>query len=188
MRTAMKNRKTFVNPLAIVRVLVAVATVCALFAQSAAQTPGGTTISNQASATYSDGTNSYSTVSNTVTVIVSNVSGLAITPDAGSNPTVVAGQTAVLFNFTVSNTGNFSDQVRFLASGASVRVNGPGAITRAVIDVDGSGTINAGDTDIFTNGADVLSASIAQNASIQVLVEASVNAGATSGQSVQVLL
>src|ERR1700674_2842223 len=114
MRIVMKNRKTFVNPVAIVRVLVAVAIVCALSASTAAQTAGGTVISNQASATYSDGTNSYSTVSNTVTVTVSNVSGLAITPDAGSNPTVVAGQTLVLFNFTVTNTGNFTDKVHFI--------------------------------------------------------------------------
>ena len=153
-----------------------------------AQTPGGTTISNQASATYSDGTNSYSTISNTVTVTVSLVSGLTITPDAGSNPNVVAGQTLVIYNFTVTNTGNFTDQVRFLASGASARVVGPGVITRAVIDVDSSGTINAGDTDIKTNGADVVSANILQNGNIHVLVEVSVNAGATSGQSVQVLL
>ncbi len=184
----MKNRKTFVSTTAIMRVLVAVAIACALSAHTVAQTPGGTTISNQASATYSDGTNSYSTVSNTVTVTVSNVSGLAITPDAGSNPTVVAGQTAVLYNFTVTNTGNFTDQVRFLASGASVRVVGPGAITQAVIDVDNSGTINAGDTDIKTNGTDVISANIAQNGTIHVLVEASVNAGATAGQTVQILL
>src|SRR5882724_4728891 len=126
------------------RVTAALAVAAALSTQIIAQTPGGTTISNQASATYSDGTNNYSTVSNTVTVTVSNVSGLAITPDAGSNPTVVAGQTGVLYNFTVTNTGNFTDQVRFLASGASVRVVGPGTITQAVIDVDNSGTINAG--------------------------------------------
>ena len=150
-----------------------------------AQTPGGTVISNQASATYSDGTNSYSTVSNTVTVTVSNVSGLTITPDAGSNPSVVAGETGVVYNFTVTNTGNFSNQVRFLASGASVRVNGPGTITRAVIDVNGDGLIDAGDTDILTNGAAVDSANIAQIANIHVLVEVSVNAGATAGQSVQ---
>src|SRR3981081_3325833 len=105
------------------RVIAALAIAPALSTQAIAQTPGGTTITNQASATYPDGTNSYSTVSNTVTVTVSNVSGLTITPDAGSNPTVVAGQTAVLYNFTVTNTGNFTDQVRFLASGASVRVN-----------------------------------------------------------------
>src|ERR1700730_5632587 len=131
------------------------AVVCALCLPVIAQPPGGTTISNQASATYSDGTNSYSTVSNTVTVTVSNVSGLTITPDAGSNPSVVAGQTGVLYNFTVTNTGNFTDQVRFLAGTASVRVVGPGTITRAVVDVDNSGTINGGDIDIETNGADV---------------------------------
>ncbi|HJZ80746.1 MAG TPA: hypothetical protein VKD91_10385, partial [Pyrinomonadaceae bacterium] len=115
----MKNRRTLLSTSAIARLLIVLAILCALAVQGTAQTPGGTTISNQASATYSDGTNSYSTVSNTVTVTVSNVSGLAITPDAGSNPTVVAGQTGVLYNFTVTNTGNFTDQVRFLASGAS---------------------------------------------------------------------
>jgi len=184
----MKNTRTYFSTGAIIRLLITLAIAFALSARVVAQTPGGTTISNQASATYSDGTNSYSTVSNTVTVTVSNVSGLAITPDAGSNPTVVAGQTGVLYNFTVTNTGNFADQVRFLASGASVRLVGPGTITQAVIDVDGSSTINAGDTDINTNGADVLSASIAQNAAIHVLVEVSVNAGASAGQSVQILL
>ena len=184
----MKNTRTYFSAGAIIRLLITLAIAFALSARVVAQTPGGTTISNQASATYSDGTNSYSTVSNTVTVTVSNVSGLAITPDAGSNPTVVAGQTGVLYNFTVTNTGNFADQVRFLASGASVRLVGPGTITQAVIDVDGSSTINAGDTDINTNGADVLSASIAQNAAIHVLVEVSVNAGASAGQSVQILL
>src|SRR6184192_3626806 len=173
MRTTMKNPQTFLSTVA-VRVLIALAIVLALSAQSTAQTPSGTTISNQASATYSDGTNSFSTISNTVTVTVSNVSGLAITPDAGSTSSVVAGQTAVLYNFTVTNTGNFTDQVRFLASGASVRVVGPGTITRAVVDVDGSSSINAGDTDIKTNGADVISANIVQNASIHVLVEASI--------------
>ena len=169
------------------RLLVAALIVLAFFGRAAAQTPGGTVISNQASATYSDGTNSYSTVSNTVTVTVSNVSGITITPDAGSNPTVVAGQTGVLYDFTVSNTGNFTDQVRFLASGASIRVVGPGTITRAVIDDDNNG-FDGGDADIFTNGADVLSANILQNGSIRVLVEVSVNAGATAGQTVQVLL
>src|SRR3989442_10499477 len=186
MRKIMKNPQTFLSANTIARLFVVLATVCALFAQSAAQTPGGTTISNQASATYSDGTNSYSTVSNTVTVIVSNVSGLAITPDAGTNSGIVAGQTGVIFNFTVTNIGNFSDKVHFVPGSAHLSGTSPATITRAVIDVDGSGTINAGDTDIL--GAAVDSAFIAQNASIHVLVEVSVNAGATPSQSVQVLL
>src|SRR5712664_3471159 len=122
----------------LLRVIAALALASALGTQLIAQTPGGTIISNQASASYSDGTNNYTTISNTVTVTVSNVSGLAITPDAGGNPTVVAGQTGVIYNFTVTNTGNFTDQVRFLASGASVLVVGPGTITQAVIDADSS--------------------------------------------------
>jgi hypothetical protein len=168
------------------RLVLALAIAFALSARAVAQTPGGTTISNQASASYSDGTNTYNTVSNTVTVTVSNVSGLTITPDAGSNPTIVAGQTGVLYNFTVTNTGNFSDQVHFLAGGASAQVVGPGTITREVIDLDNSGTINAGDTDLMVGAID--SALIAQNASIHVLVEVSVNGGATAGQTVQVVL
>src|SRR5262249_13479007 len=146
----MKNPRTFLCTSAIARLMLALAIVCAFFAQVLAQTPGGTTISNQASATYSDGTNAYSTVSNTVTVTVSNVSGLAITPDGFSNPTVVAGQTGVLYNFTVTNTGNFTDQVRFLASGASVRVVGPGTVTRAVIDLDTSRPITGGAVPLLT--------------------------------------
>src|SRR5437667_10424919 len=106
----MKNRKTFVSTVVIARVLITLAIACALCGRAVAQTAGGTVISNQASATYSDGTNSYSTVSNTVTVTVSNVSRLAITPDAGTNSGIVAGQTAVTFNFTVTNTGHFSER------------------------------------------------------------------------------
>ena len=184
----MKRQINSLTTNSFVRLLIALAVVGALFIPATAQTPGGTAITNQASATYTDGTSSYTAVSNLVTITVSNVSGLAITPDGGANPTVVAGQTGVIYNFTLTNTGNFSDQVRFLASGASTRVIGPGTITRAVIDVDGNGTINAGDSDIRTNGADVTSANIAQNASIHVLVEVSINGGATAGQSVQIIL
>src|SRR6266576_5372910 len=115
MRTDMKNRKTFATTSAILRLLIALAIAFALSTSATAQTPADTVISNQASASYTDGTNTYNTVSNTVTVTVSKVSGLAITPDAGSNPTVVPGQTAVLFNFTVTNSGNFSDKVHFVA-------------------------------------------------------------------------
>lgn len=169
----------------VARTAALLALACVLCSPAFAQTAGGTVISNQASATYSDGTNSYSTISNTVTVTVSLVSGLTITPDAGTNPTnptVVAGETLVVYNFTVTNTGNFTDQVRFAAG--SARVNAPNTVSRAVIDVDGSGDFSVGDTDI-TSGA--LSANILQNANIHVLVEVSVGAVA-SGSTVTVFL
>jgi hypothetical protein len=184
----MKNAKTFVSTAAIVRLLIALAMACAVSIPAAAQTPGGTTISNQASASYSDGTNTYNTVSNTVTVTVSNVAGLSITPDAASNPTVVAGETGILYNFTITNTGNFSDQVHFLAGGASASLSAssPATITNVVIDLNNNGAIDGGDT-LLTGGA-IDSAPIAQNGVIHVLVEVSVNGGATAGQSVQVFL
>src|SRR6266550_7980124 len=190
MRTHMKNRITHVSTAAILRLLIALAIACALTTSATAQqTPGGTAITNQASASYTDGTNTYDTISNTVTVTVSKVAGLAITPDAGSNPTVVAGQTGVIYNFTVTNTGNFSDQVHFLASGASASLSGssPATITNVVIDLNNDGAIDGGDT-LLTGGAAVDSGFIAQNGSIHVLVEVSVNVGATAGQTVQVFL
>src|SRR6476620_9559491 len=73
----------------------------------AQNTAGGTVISNQASAAYQDdAATAYSTVSNTVTVTVANVSGLAITPDGSSVANVVPGQVGVAFPFTITNTSN----------------------------------------------------------------------------------
>ncbi|HEV2761681.1 MAG TPA: hypothetical protein VGV38_01705 [Pyrinomonadaceae bacterium] len=169
------------------RALALAALLCVCLVPAQAQTAGGTQIQNRASATYSDGTNNYSTVSNTVTVTVANVSGLAITPDAGTNPSVVAGQSNVDFTFTVTNTSNFSTQVRFLASGASVVLTGPATVSAAVIDVNGNG-IDGADTDILGNGADVLSAALARNTSLTVIVRANINSGAASGSNISVRL
>src|SRR5215212_4318128 len=143
------------TPKLLPRALAALALVCFCAATSFAQaTSGGTQIQNRASATYSDGTSSYSVNSNTVTVTVANVAGLTITPDGGSVPTVVAGQTSVDFTFTV---------------------------TQAVVDVTGNG-LGAGDVDILGNASPVLypSASpyLARNASFTVVVRATVNAAA----------
>jgi len=175
------------------RILVRVSLLAALLlAFSAAiyaqETPGGTTISNTATATYSDGSTTLNTSSNTVTTVVSNVSALVITPDASAQPTVVALQTGIQYIFTVQNTGNFTDQVRFKANGASIVKSGPVTITAAVIDVDNSNTINAGDTDILTNGADVVSANIAQNGTVKVIVQYSVNSGAAPGAGITIQL
>ena len=173
-------------------VLLALAALCLSAAPALGQaTSGGTTIENTASATYSDGTNSYTVTSNKVTVTVANVAGLAITPDGGSVPTVVAGQTSVDFTFTVTNSGNFATQVRFPAGGAAVVPSAGLTVTQAVIDVNGNG-IDAGDTDILGNGSAVLypSASpyLARNASFTVVVRANVSATAAAGAALSVTL
>src|SRR5258706_13571628 len=60
-----------------------------------AQTPGGTAIENRASVVFTDSDgNPFTAVSNTVTTTVANVSGLTITPDAGTRPNIVAAETA----------------------------------------------------------------------------------------------
>src|SRR3954454_4473410 len=128
----MKTRTN--TPTLTARSLAVLALLCLCAVTSLAQaTSGGTQIQNRASATYSDGTNSYSVNSNTVTVTVANVAGLTITPDGGSVPTVVAGQTSVDFTFTVTNSGNFATQVRFPALGAGIVTTGPVTVTNAVI-------------------------------------------------------
>jgi hypothetical protein len=159
---------------------IAVAVIlCALAAQGLAQTAANTQIVNQASATYSDGTNNYSTVSNQVTVTVAKVAGLTITPDSQTNSSVVPGQQNVGFTFRVTNVGNFADQVRFLANGASVRVVGSATIASAVI--------SGANTDILTNNADVLQ-SLAQNGYVDVVVTLNISSSAAAASTVQVFL
>ncbi|HEX8161528.1 MAG TPA: hypothetical protein VF538_06625 [Pyrinomonadaceae bacterium] len=171
--------------------LALVATLCALATPVAAQnTTGGTVISNTATATYTDGTNSYNASSNTVTVTVANVSGLTITPDAQNDPSVVPGQTGVDFRFTVTNTGNFADQVRFLTGGASVHLNDNSlaSVAEAVVD-DGTtaNAIDATDTRITGNAADVLKA-VAQGGSLVVIVRVNISASAPPSQTLTVFL
>ena len=152
-----------------------------LFGQTfAQQTAADTQIQNQASATYSDGNgNNFSAVSNIVTITVAKVAGLAITPDGQTNSSVVPGQSNVTFTFRVTNTGNFTDQARFLANGGSIRVVGPAVATAATIS--GSGA------NILTNSADVLQ-SLTQNGFVDVVVTATINSNATPGSGVQIFL
>jgi hypothetical protein len=137
-------------------------------------------------ATYSDGKGSYSANLYTSRVKVVEAASLTVTPDAGTVASVVPGQTGVKFVFRVTNTGNISDQVRFLANGQSFQITGPGAIRAAVIDVNADGNADAGDTNVFTNGADVLSASIARSGYMDVIAVVSVNTGATAGAAINV--
>jgi hypothetical protein len=166
--------------------------ICAAAVASMAQTgftPGGTTISNTATSSYSDGSTSYETTSNTVSVTVSNIAGLAITPDAGTHANVVLSQTGVDFFFTVTNTGNFTNQVVFKDAGASIITTGAVTVMAAVIDVNKDGVINSGDTDILVDGAgDVTSANVLQDGTLFVIVRVDVGPAAVLGPTVNVQL
>lgn len=175
---------------ALARLIVVLAITCAIAAQVFAQTAADTQITNTASASYSDGGGgNYSTTSNTVTVTVSKVSGLTITPDVtngSSDPTVVPGQNNVKFVFTVTNTGNFTDNVLFKAGCATI-ASGSATVSSAFIDANGNGNYDAG-TDILINAADVTSPNLVQNASLSVVVLVNVNSNATAGSVIDVRL
>lgn len=175
----MKNRLFYLNIKTAWQSIAVALVLSVLSLQGFAQTAASTQIVNQASATYSDGTNSYSTVSNQVTVTVAKVAGLTITPDGQTNSSVVPGQQNVAFTFRVTNTGNFTDQVRFLASGASVRVVGSATVASAVI--------SGANTDILTNSSDVLQ-SLAQNGYVDVVVTLNISSSASPTSTIQVFL
>jgi hypothetical protein len=166
--------------------LALLASSSAAFAQA---TPGGTVIRNRASASYTDDPGNptkYSATSNEVTTTVSYVAGLEVTPDGSAPTTTVAPGATATYTFTVRNLGNFTDNVEFLASGASVRLTGPGTISQAFVDVNGNGNYDAGtDVDIKNNGAAVTH-SLAQSGSVAVVVKVTANAGATAGQTLKV--
>ena len=94
-----------------------------------AATAAGTSISNTATATYTDpnvpGTTLNST-SNTVTVTVAEVAGISVTPagtidNTTNNPAVLPGD-ELLFDFTIANIGNDSTTF-YLPSAATVSAN-----------------------------------------------------------------
>ncbi|HEX8720490.1 MAG TPA: hypothetical protein VF736_07670 [Pyrinomonadaceae bacterium] len=169
--------------------VLALAAVCLSAAPALGQaTGGGTSISNTASASYSDGSTTYTVNSNPVTVTVANVAGLTITPDGTSAPTVVAGQTNVDFTFTVTNSGNYATQVFFPASGGGIFTTGPVTVTGAVIDLTGNGYDNS-DTSILGSAVTYpASPFLARNASFNVIVRVSVNAAANPNDAISVKL
>jgi hypothetical protein len=98
-------------------------------------------ISNTATATYSDGTNTFNATSNTVKVTVAEVAGLLVAPagikdiDGGA---VQAGDT-LNFDFQVSNTGNAPTDI-FIPALGDITANyfTPTAMQYAVVAADGT--------------------------------------------------
>lgn len=177
------------RPRTLWRLLALFALTCSFGAAALAQqTPGGTQISNTATASYEDGGgNTYNTSSPPVVVTVANVAGLAITPDGGSG-SVVAGNVNASVVFTVTNTGNFSDTVTFQANGASLIIGGAinlTNVTQAFVDANSDGNFNGADVNILTNPAAVQSASVAANGTISVVVKYSVPTSATGSITIQ---
>lgn len=144
-----------------------------------AMTPAGTAISNQASASYIDSAGQpRTTTSNLVTTIVQQVYSFTIAPNGTeANP----GQTRsglpgaqVLFNYTVTNTGNGTDTIN-LATAQGVNDNFDLTNIRIYRDDNCNGNVDAGE-------AQVTGVTLAMGAQACVIVAATLPVTATNGQ------
>ncbi len=156
-----------------------------------AQTPAGTTIRNQASATFEDLIgNTYTATSNEVTTIVLPVYGLSILPDdSGDDPpsvpaltqTAIPGQT-VYFSYNLTNTGNDADSYTLLPlihAGTSMLI-GLGDIT-IYHDLNGNGVLDGGEPAISAGGVPGNIGPIVAGTTVNLLVSYQVPAAAVAG-------
>jgi large repetitive protein len=125
--------------------LVLLAALAAGGRVAAAQDGGagaGVVISNRAEATYSDSDGvEFATVSPTITVTVSTVAAVTVTPDETEPSATVSPNERVTRLFRVCNTGNTPDFYTVASAAASQ----PAALVSLHFDVDGSGTLSDGD-------------------------------------------
>jgi len=109
-------RRRVTSPLGLTLAAFAVGALGAFGGAALAAPPAGTTIGNQATATYTDAaSNSYTVTSNPVTTVVQQVAGLALT--APGNRVAAPGAQAV-FPHVVTNNGNGTDT--FTLSAANI--------------------------------------------------------------------
>lgn len=150
----------------------------------AQQTPAGTNISNQASASYIDSAGQpRTTTSNQVITVVQQVYSFSITPDGsttapGQTRTALAGA-PVYFSYTVSNTGNGTDTINLtLAQDTDDNFDLSG--TARYLDANCNGTLDSGETSPITSVT--LSRQGTPGASACVIVAGTIPTSATSGQ------
>lgn len=138
-----------------VKVLLALITavVCALTISAQVpnqgqdrSTPAGTIISAHSEGSYLGKEGELlNTVSQTVTLIVGAVSGLAVTPDDTAASSTHTPHERITKVFRVCNTGNVPDA--FMLTRADI--NAPAAFVALYFDLDGNGIVSAGDTPVI---------------------------------------
>lgn len=156
--------------------LALIAAVLVVPTMTAAQTAAGTSIGNQASATYTDSSSvSRTATSNVVTTIVQQVASLTLT--ANGAKTASPGS-AVFYPHTLTNTGNGADNFTLTLAPAQ---SGAFTLTNTHIYLDANGD---GIPDNFTDltGTQVTVTPGAANA-FKFVITGTVPSGATAGQT-----
>jgi uncharacterized repeat protein (TIGR01451 family) len=137
----------------------------------------GVTISNRAEATYADESGQeFLTVSPTVTVTVSTVAAVTVTPDETEPSANVSPGERVTRLFRVCNTGNTPDFYTIVSAEASA----PAALVSLHFDADGSGTLDSGDRPVTLDST--MSPRLARGQCVGVLAVVDANAGRVGDQ------
>ncbi|MCD6380334.1 hypothetical protein J7M07_07830 [bacterium] len=173
--------------------MVLLASTLMLVTTAQAQTPAGTTIRNQASATFQDQIgNTYMATSNEVTTIVLPVYGVSILPDdSGETPpttpalvqAAIPGQT-VYYSYNLSNSGNDNDSYSIeplLDAVNTTMTLGLGDIN-IYHDLNGNGVLDGGEPTISSGGTPGNLGPIAAGNTVNLLVSYQVPAGAVAGE------
>ncbi|MBS1807493.1 MAG: DUF11 domain-containing protein [Acidobacteria bacterium] len=149
----------------------------ALMTPTWAQTAAGTIISNVARATYTDPSTGETgnAVSNTVTVTVLPVGGVAVSPDETTVSSYAGPREVIVRSFLVCNTGNSNNQ--YVISNQTITP--PSVIKNLYFDIDNDGKIGAGDSKITLSSTTF--PSLAPGACVTVLAE--VDTGAVAPQT-----
>jgi large repetitive protein len=137
----------------------------------------GVVISNHAEATYADETGQeFLTVSPTVTVTVSTVAAVTVTPDETEPSANVSPGERVTRLFRVCNTGNTPDFYTI----STAEVSAPAALVSLHFDIDNSGTLDSSDRPVTLDST--MSPRLARGQCVGVLAVVDVGAGKVGEQ------
>ena len=142
--------------------------------------PAGTSIGNQATATYTDGAGTTRTVtSNVVTTVVQQVASLTLTTN---NTTTAAVGNMVSYPHVLTNTGNGTDTYTISVAQAG---GNPFNLSNATIyyDANGNGQVDPGDT-VISNGS--VSPAVPAGKAISLIVQGTVPASASGTSSLTI--
>ena len=161
--------------------IVASATIAFAEPAQAVGTAAGTTISNTATATYTDaGGNPASVPSNRVDIRVDEILDITVVSSDPGDVATLPGTTNQVLTFTVTNTGNGSETFRLSPVNAIGGDAFDPTTTSLVIDSNGNGVYDAGIDTIYNAGSN--DPVLAPDTSVRVFVLSTMPAAATNGQ------
>jgi uncharacterized repeat protein (TIGR01451 family) len=160
----------------VVPLIIASATIGFSAPAMAVGTAAGTTISNTATASYTDpGGNPVSVPSNKVDIVVDELLDVTVATADPGDIVVTPGSTNQVLSFTVTNTGNGSEAFRLTPNATVGGDQFDPTTTSVVLDTNGNGVYDAGVDTVYTPGAN--DPVLAPDASIRVFVLSSIPAG-----------